>query len=225
MAGVKTAARMEAEEICKRFPDAPNLQLARKLRDEFPLLFASIEQARSCVRLIRGATGKTHKKYATQPRAKGKAGEKPKCPPSFAEPWTPFVVDGCKHVGVMSDIHIPYHSEVAFVSAVEYLAKQNLDTLLLNGDICDFYQISRWQKNPQKRRFSEELKSIKSGIEWMRQEFPKLGLFGRTATTKNDGSILSGIVHQRFTICQAVPFHRCWILRSTVLNTSPISGQ
>ncbi len=36
MAGVKTAARMEAEAVCKRFPDAPNLQLARKLRDEFP---------------------------------------------------------------------------------------------------------------------------------------------------------------------------------------------
>lgn len=173
MAGVKTAARMEAEEVCKRFPDAPNLQLARKLRDEFPLLFASIEQARSYVRVIRGACGKQVRNQATQPRKRGKAGQKPQCPPSFAEPWTPFVLEDPKTVGIISDVHIPYHHEQALTAAVGHLKKRNIDTLLLLGDICDFYQISRWQKDPRKRRFTEEVKAIKSGLEWLRSEFPK----------------------------------------------------
>lgn len=173
MPGIKTAARMEAEAVCKRFPDAPNLQLARKLRDEFPLLFPSVEHARSSVRLIRGANGKQTRNQATQPRKKGKAGEKPKCPPSFAEPWTPFVLDGVKRVGIISDTHIPYHSEKSLTAAIERCKSHEIDTLFINGDYGDFYRISRWQQNPNKRRLVEEVKSMKAGLEWFRSEFPK----------------------------------------------------
>lgn len=84
---MKTAGRIYAEELCAKYPDHSNLGLAKKLRADYPECFASVENARTMIRLIRGAHGKSSRKNATQPRPKGKAGQKPKCPPSFEEEW------------------------------------------------------------------------------------------------------------------------------------------
>lgn len=168
----KTAGRLIAEKLCEKYPEHSNIGLAKKLRNDNPECFASVESARSTIRTIRGANGKGHKKQATQPRPKGKAGTVAKCPPSFAEPWTPFVLD-CKRVGMISDTHIPYHDETALTSSVAWLKKQNPDVLLINGDYGDFYQISRWQKDPRKRKVIAEIQAMKDGFDWLRAEFPK----------------------------------------------------
>jgi predicted phosphodiesterase len=170
MAPPKTALRLEAERLCKQYPEASNLSLAKRLAKEYT---TSIENARSNVRMIRGNMGKDKRHMATAPKPNGKAGQKPKMPPSLAEPWTPFVVEGCKKVGVISDVHIPYHHEKALEAAIEYHKKQSIDTLIINGDFADFYRISRWQQDPRKRRFSEERKLIIDGLDWVRDCFPK----------------------------------------------------
>ncbi len=108
-----------------------------------------------------------------------------------------------KTVGIISDVHIPYHHEQALTAAVGHLKKRNIDTLLLLGDICDFYQISRWQKDPRKRRFTEEVKAIKSGLEWLRSEFPKARIIWKDETMKNAGNTSFGTEHRdlRFASC------------------------
>ncbi len=169
---IKTAGRIYLEELCAKFPEASNLGLAKRARKERPESFASLEHARSTVRQIRGANGKRNSPWATQPRAKGKAGQKPKMPPSLAEPFEVFTIDS-KRCGIISDVHIPYHSEVALEAAVKALKQVKIDTLLINGDFADFYQVSRHQRDPHKRRFSTELQSIVQGLEWIRSEFPK----------------------------------------------------
>jgi predicted phosphodiesterase len=168
--GIRTALSFEAESLCKRFPEATTLSLAKRLAKEFS---TSVENARTAVRYIRGNSGKTRRGKATVPKPNGKAGQKPKMPPSLAEPWTPFVLDGCKRVGIISDVHIPYHSEIAFDAAVNHLKKIGIDTLLINGDFADFYRISRWQQDPRKRHFAEERKSVIAGLDWLRETFPK----------------------------------------------------
>jgi predicted phosphodiesterase len=169
----KTAGRIYLEELCKKFPDASTAGLAKKARNERPETFASFDQARTLIRDIRGAHGKKSAKYATQPRPKGKSGQVPKMPPSMAEAWEPVQVN-CKRIAIISDVHIPYHSEVAFGAAVKRLKAMKPDCLLLNGDFADFYQVSRHQRDPKHRRFSEELKSVVEGLEWLRSEFPKI---------------------------------------------------
>jgi predicted phosphodiesterase len=94
-------------------------------------------------------------------------------PPSLAEAWEPVQVDA-KRIGILSDVHIPYHSEIAFVAAVAKLKAMKPDCLLLNGDIADFYQVSRHQRDPKHRRFSEELRLVIEGLEWLRSQFPKI---------------------------------------------------
>ena len=168
----KTAARLYLEEICEKFPDASNLGLAKRAKKERPESFSGVEHARTLIRTIRGAHGDRIKKQATQLRPKGKAGQLPKMPPSLSAPWEPFVIDA-KRIGIISDVHIPYHSETACAAAVGALKKESIDTLLINGDFADFYQVSKHQRDPNHRRFSEELKSVVEGLEWLRHEFPK----------------------------------------------------
>jgi predicted phosphodiesterase len=171
---VRTAKRQAAEDLCAKFPDAPNLTLARRLYKENPGQFTTIETARDMIRAIRGAKGKSMRGFATQPRKPGKAGQLPPMPPSVARPWVPFVPKGVKRVGIISDVHIPYHSPIAFQAAVDYLRQMDIDTLLINGDFADFYGISRHEKNPHERiGFQAEMSAVRSGLEFLRARFPK----------------------------------------------------
>jgi predicted phosphodiesterase len=171
MAGIKSAGRILAEELCKKYPEHSSLGLAKRLRNEHPECFASVEKARFMLRLIRGQAGKRDRKLATIPKRAGKSGEKPKMPPSLAEPWTPFDLGNGTTIAVISDTHIPYHSDIAINAAIKALKKRRPKVLLINGDFADFYQISRWQKNPKHRRFSEERKTIIDALGWLRTEF------------------------------------------------------
>lgn len=164
---------MIAEELCAKYPDAPNLGLARRLLKEHPECFSSLETARTMVRCIRGAKGKGLRGIATQPRKPGKAGQLPRMPKSYAEPWLPFDLGNGIKVAVISDTHIPYHSDVALDAAISTLKLRKPNVFLINGDFADFYRISRFQQNPKHRRFSEERKVVVEALQWIRAEFPK----------------------------------------------------
>jgi predicted phosphodiesterase len=77
-------------------------------------------------------------------------------------------------VGILSDVHVPYHSEIAVRAAVEHLKAHGLAGLLLNGDIADFYAISRYMKDPSQRDFKGELDAVRGFLAWIRQEFPEI---------------------------------------------------
>ena len=167
----KSPARIEAEKLCKKFPDAPNRTLAKRIAAQQKI---SIESARAMVRMVRGAMGERQRRVTSdkslfQPRRK--AGAKPQLPPSLAKKWEPFELGSGISVGILSDVHIPYHDEQALAAAVAYLRKRKPDVLLLNGDFADFYTISRYTKNPKKRNFKREVKLLRDGLSWLRSQF------------------------------------------------------
>jgi predicted phosphodiesterase len=92
-------------------------------------------------------------------------------PPSLAKKWEPFDLGSGIRVGVLSDVHIPFHDDRAFTAAVSYLKKRKPNVLLLNGDFADFYSISRFTKNPKKRNFKREVRMLREAIAWLRSEF------------------------------------------------------
>lgn len=173
MAPAKTKARLIAEELCEKFPEASSLGIARRLRKEHPLHFASIELARNAVRIVRGAFGKQHASQAKHPRPKGKAGALPPMPPSFAAEFTPFKMDGCKRIGVISDLHIPYHSKDALSAAVKRLRELKVDGILINGDYADFYQCSTFDRDPERKGLDVEIDLCKDGLAYLRGQFKK----------------------------------------------------
>lgn len=165
---VKSPQRLEAERLCAAFPDTPTRTLAKKLAKSHKV---TVEQARVHLRRARGNSGEESRKGATSPRTNGVAGTRPKLPPSIADPWLPFNLGNGIDVAVLSDLHIPYHCERAIKSAVAYCKRRRPDVLLLNGDVADFYSISRHQKDPKKRDFRQEVEAVQASLGWLRSQF------------------------------------------------------
>lgn len=163
----------KARQLARKFPDAPSRTLARRLVKETNGAI-TLEQARARIRGQFGVKGKSYRSQAkaVSPRAPRKAGEIYSMPPSMAEPWTPHVMNVLGPIGILSDVHVPYHSEIAVAAAVGFLKDRELSGLLLNGDIADFYAISRYMKDPAHRDFKGELEAVRRFIEWIRSEFP-----------------------------------------------------
>lgn len=156
----------------------PTLKLARILYGENDLLFKNVEDARSRLRYIEGKNGnESQRKYAL-----GKTDaetilttDRPRnpynLPASDETTFLPFNISGHKKVGILSDIHCPYHSIEALSLAITDLKKEGIDALLLNGDTIDCHKLSRYVKDPKKRNFKLELDTFKALFEIFEREF------------------------------------------------------
>ena len=164
-----------ARNLARQFPDAPARTLARRLVKEANGAI-TLDQARFRIQRQFGVHGKKNGSRidAASPRAPRQAGVTYAMPPSMAEPWTPHDMKVTGAIGILSDVHVPYHSEVAVIAAVEFLKTQELAGLLLNGDIADFYAISRYIKDPKKRDFKGEVAAVRDFVGWLRQTFPDI---------------------------------------------------
>jgi hypothetical protein len=157
---------MTKADIARQFRDKygmemPTKALARIMYNKKKRTFKDVEAARQALRYIEGkasqngkmASVKESKYYKPEERSKNPY----KLPESDETDYEPFVVKGKKKVGLLNDIHAPYHSVQALTVTIDYLKKQKLDLLVINGDHFDFYGLSRYLKDPEKRRFSEEI--------------------------------------------------------------------
>ena len=154
MAMKKRPMGQAAADMCRKFPTVATTSLAKTLAREFK---CSVETARCAIRLERGNHGKEMRKNATSPRPNGQSGTKTyRCPPSKAAQWEKFELNDGK-IGVINDIHIPYHDRRAVVTAINTLKKAKVHTLLINGDLGDWYATSRWQQDPRKRKLAQEV--------------------------------------------------------------------
>jgi len=163
------------KRLVRQHPDHPARGIARMVVKETKNAI-TLEAARRRVRAFFGAAGKQARKdYKDKtPREPRQAGVIYNLPTSIAEPWTPYDLGITGRIGIISDVHIPYHSENAVLAAVAYLKKAKLDAVLINGDMADFYSISRHMKDPRQRDFSGELTSCREFVGWMRQKFKSI---------------------------------------------------
>lgn len=167
----KSAARTEADRLVVAHPEAPTRTLAQRIAREYKI---PVESARSLVRSSRGANGIAMRKKSkpSVARPAQPSGWRPTMPRSVAEPWVDFELQA-RRLGVMNDLHIPFHDDQALRAAIKLFKSHRLDTLLVNGDAMDFYWASRFDKNPKTRDFLFELKSGREFFAWLRREFPR----------------------------------------------------
>jgi predicted phosphodiesterase len=163
-----------ARSYRKKFPDFPTLKLARIMYKENNLLFVNVEDARTFLRYIEGKTGKKNKTKGIKESELYKEEARPKnpynLPQSEETDYSPFIIKGYKKVGILSDIHLPYHNIESLTIAISYLKKEKIDALLLNGDTIDCYKLSRFSKDPSKRDFKYELDTLKSFMDVIKKE-------------------------------------------------------
>jgi predicted phosphodiesterase len=84
---------------------------------------------------------------------------------------------GIKKVGIMSDIHFPFHDLDALLCAIKHLRDQQIDCLYLNGDIFDFYSISRHEKDKDLRDFPREVELCRDFVRKLRDIFPSIPIY------------------------------------------------
>lgn len=167
------------DDLVLRHPRQPARSLARMLVKQTKNAL-TLEQARSRIRHAIGQKGQTSRKKPAAARPARAPGEGVPMPASIAKPRTPHDLGIVGRVGILSDIHVPYHSDKALAAAVAHLKSVGIDCLLLNGDFADFYSISRWEKNPAERDFAGELKQVRSLFAWLRDQFPAIPIVAKT---------------------------------------------
>ena len=176
MASKQTLTSTTASEYRKRYgAEMPTLKLARIMYNETKPLFNSVDHARAILRYIEGKMGDKNRKQNPDKSLYVK-GERPKnpysLPPSDETSFEPYKLKA-KRVFLINDVHIPYHSIEAVTAAIDFAKKEKPDCVLLNGDILDFFGLSRFVKDPRKRHFAEELKMFKDFFDILKKQFPK----------------------------------------------------
>lgn len=163
-----------AIELVKLFPEHGNLTLARILHNEYPLT-TTIEGCRTAIRIQRGSLGQKRRDSMSKTLEAPKPRSEPlHIPQPFNEwgdnPWKPYRIRA-RRLLVLSDVHVPYFDADAVKIAVQYGIDHGADAVLLNGDLMDFYSISRYQTDPKQRDFKGEIQKGIEMLAWLREVF------------------------------------------------------
>lgn len=150
-------------------------KLAKMIIEDHPGLYANLESARRMIREITGQGGRAPavgdedlvfksniehgRKYLSLPQ-------------THADPVPDFIFPDYKKTFVFSDVHIPYHNEQALLLAIEYAKKEEVDSILINGDLIDFYQGSDFVRDPRNMDIGSELKIAQDFMAYLKQELP-----------------------------------------------------
>jgi hypothetical protein len=150
--------------------EMPSLKLARIMYSENNLLFKDVEAARLVLRYIEGKHGPENRKFKTIIQMPERPKNPYNLPDSDETAYTPYIFKGHKRIGILSDIHVPYHNIPSLSAAITYFKKSKPDALLLNGDAIDCHRLSRFVKDPKKRNFKLELDTFKALFDIFEKE-------------------------------------------------------
>lgn len=165
----------------KRFPNHGTRTLASKIYKENSPEFTSQETVRSMVKDIRGLHGKKRLKSLQDktfvikpfslknpyniPKSDAKLPKKFQLPSEF------------NNILLISDLHIPYHDIQALTVAIEYGKKEKVNCIFINGDLVDFYQISRFVNVERGKGVADEIELAKEILDIFNREFPNVPIY------------------------------------------------
>lgn len=170
----------------KKFSKTPKRTLAKKIFSENKLVFGKFEVAYDAVRYYTGTRGSALRGKLSKDKkltlVNFGSDLKPlnpfDLPESDYSPAEPFVIPtSITKLGILSDIHIPEHDIQALTVAIRDLQNENIDGLLLNGDILDMHQVSRHFKDPGRARIKKEFELGLQFIEAIKRAFPGIPIY------------------------------------------------
>ena len=167
-----------AKSYLERFPETPTLTLAKKLYKENKEVFSSLDAARLRLRYYRGQNGEQNRSNLADDTFVVKAGTKSPFDNlpvglTYFDEYKPYIIKG-ENILVIADTHIPYHSLEHLKIALQTGLDEDIDTILLMGDIVDFYSVSFWEKDPRKRNFQYEINQLNLVLSIIREAFPNV---------------------------------------------------
>jgi hypothetical protein len=182
MPGHQTIVGKIVVEYLKKYPDwFPTSTLARIIAKENPHTFDLVEDARSAIKYYRGKNGEKQRaradKYGTTDKLE-RTGNHFGMPDTWTKEKSIFKLPiALKKAGFIADLQVPFHDPKAIDLTFNYLIKEGIDHLIINGDLVDFYGISSFEKDPRSRKFKDEYDSIIMMLMYIKQAFPNIPIY------------------------------------------------
>ena len=178
-------------DYLEKFPNAPSRTLAKKIYNENSAFFTDAENVYFRVRYYRGQTGSTNRdklkntKFQKELKVKVMI-QKLQLPESHTKVRNSFTFPtGCKKLGVFGDVHIPYHDNTALEVMFKKFEEEKVDSIFINGDLLDFYQLSFHEKDPREVHFKGEIEAGKEFLAYIRSRFPDIPIYYITGNHEN----------------------------------------
>jgi predicted phosphodiesterase len=173
-------------EYAKKYPNTSNRALGALLFRDYPMLFTSAESARKRVCDYRGGLKRKGdsnrnayiKEEYMLPKSIFTKNNPYGLPESYSEKRKPFLLPKvCDNILILSDLHIPYQENAAIQAALDYGKKNRINTIFINGDLFDFHAISKYDKDPRKRSFVQEIETGLIFLTNLRKSFSKASIY------------------------------------------------
>jgi predicted phosphodiesterase len=178
-------------DYLEKFPNAPSRTLAKKIYNENSAFFTDFENVYFRVRYYRGQSGSKNRdklknnKFQKELKVKVMI-QKLQLPESHTKVRHSFTFPtGCKKLGVFGDVHIPYHDNTALEVMFKKFEEEKVDSIFINGDLLDFYQLSFHEKDPREVHFKGEIEAGKEFLEYIRSRFPDIPIYYITGNHEN----------------------------------------
>ena len=78
---------------------------------------------------------------------------------------------------VLSDIHLGFHCKESLSACIQYLKKEDIKNIVLNGDTIDAHRLSKWNKSEDDLPFSTELTMCKNFMRNLQNTFPDAKIY------------------------------------------------
>lgn len=143
-------------EYVKKYSKGSTRSIARIIMKENPTVFTNYDDIRIEVRRIKKELNIESKEEHI--------------PEGLINDFKTIELDS-KKVLLLSDIHLPFHDKSSLELAVNF--DKDIDTILLNGDILDCYALSKFERDPRRRLFKDELDIGKKFLSYLRNKFKK----------------------------------------------------
>lgn len=167
-------------EYLKKYPKLASLSLARTIYQDHPVLFKDVESVRAVIRYHRGIKGEANRKkvldktFVVPPNSINQYN----LPRSRSVKRSRFVLPAKdNNILFISDLHVPYHDIKALTCAIKFGKEKKVNTVFINGDLIDFYPISRFSNRKRKSDFQEEIRKAKEVLTVLRNEFPDAAFY------------------------------------------------
>lgn len=168
-------------EALAAHPDLPTRTIARYLHDTYPVIFESVERTRRVLRYSRGNSGVLNRERVTEGATGGqfmRPNQTPHDPwAKLAEGrkdliWRPVPVPG-EHILLLNDIHFPWHEAGPLRLALSTGEDAGTDSIVLNGDIADFYEASSFTRDMDMDDMKGALRMTWDFLMMLRARWPK----------------------------------------------------
>ena len=160
-------------EFLAKYPKHPSLTIAKLIYKKHPESFTSIETIRSIIRMVKGQNGENNRKVSVKTHYTKAGNTNPfNLPESYANDYTPYIINQARTL-VISDLHIPYQDNNAIELAIKYGLEKKVDCVLINGDLLDMPNHSRFEKDWRMRSTFEEFEATRQFLQSLRKTFPK----------------------------------------------------